>query len=383
MMKNDFQLTTGSSIIIDLIRGFTAQVVLFGHAISYFGIFIFMHEPNFPWVQNIAVVVFFILSGLLITYSTINKIKHKEGYSFRHFFIDRFARIYTAFIPGILFVFIIDSLSREMQNDYLFDNAFNLKTFIGNLFMLQEYPLYDNLRLVLIDLGCDNFLVKAIPVPFEAITSFGSARPFWTIAIEWWIYMFFGYFLLVTLKKKMTIINIGTLAFFSVIPLFNLVSGRGVEGLTVYWIFGALIFMFLQKNILKNIKPSVKIISLLLLVGLASFRVLKTINAYEPIFAFLLAICILLLVDLFKSIKFSKLLTKIIRINANYSYTLYLIHYSVLDFIYTHFHQDYNPYLLLVIGFFSSNIISYAIGYYTETKLTYIVKKKLYTRFIK
>lgn len=381
MMKNGFQLNTGSSIILDLIRGLTAQIVVFGHSISFFGIFIFMHPPNFPWVQNIAVLIFFILSGLLISYSTINKIKNKNDYSFKHFFIDRFSRIYSAFIPGILFVFVIDFLSRKIQNDYLFDKAFNVKTFIGNLFMLQDYPLYDNLGKVLIDLGFDNFLVNAIPVPFKAITSFGSARPFWTIAIEWWIYMFFGYFTIVTLKKRMTIINFGKLAFLSIIPLYNLVSGRG-DGLTVYWGFGALVFLFLQNNILKNIKPSVKIISLLLVVGLASFRVLKTINAYEPIFAFLVAISILLLVDLFKSITFSRLLAKIIRISANYSFTLYLIHYSILNFIYTHFYQNYNPYLLLFIGFFSSNIISYAIGYFTEIKLTFAVKKKLYTRFL-
>ena len=100
----DVKLTKGNSIILDLIRGVSAQLVVIGHGISFFGIFKLVQQPNFPSIQNIAVLIFFILSGFLISYSTFRK----SNYGFKQYFIDRFSRIYTAFIPSLLFVFLLD-----------------------------------------------------------------------------------------------------------------------------------------------------------------------------------------------------------------------------------------------------------------------------------
>ena len=74
----EYKLKEGSSVILDFIRGASAQVVVIGHGISFFGIFTFLHEPNFPWMQNIAVLIFFLLSGFLIPYSTIRKKKQLQ-----------------------------------------------------------------------------------------------------------------------------------------------------------------------------------------------------------------------------------------------------------------------------------------------------------------
>jgi hypothetical protein len=38
--------------------------------------------------------------------------------------------------------------------------------------------------------------------PGLPITSFGSARPFWMLAIEWWIYLFVGAVFFFIVKKK-------------------------------------------------------------------------------------------------------------------------------------------------------------------------------------
>ena len=51
-------------------------------------------------MQNIAVLIFFILSGFLITYSTLRKKTFARNYSIFNYFIDRFTRIYVAFIPA-------------------------------------------------------------------------------------------------------------------------------------------------------------------------------------------------------------------------------------------------------------------------------------------
>jgi len=356
----EYKLKEGSSIILDFIRGVSAQVVVIGHGISFFGIFTFLHEPNFPWMQNIAVLIFFLLSGFLISYSTIRKTS-SNNYSFSYYFADRFSRIYTAFVPAIIFVLIIDLISQGINSEiYNYNNAFNLKTFIGNVFMFQDYPVFQILS--------------------YKLTSFGSARPFWTLAIEWWIYLSFGYLLLVISKKnKITLPNLIVFGFFSIVPVYSLIMGRG-NGLTTYWIFGLIVYIISTLNVLVNVNKNVKVLFLLVFSGLGLFRAYFKMEAYDPIFAFLLAISLWIIIDLYKDKKFSNTAIKIIRYNASISYTLYLIHYSILSFIKTYFGNSANPYLLFTIGFIAANVISILIGRYTEIGLTKKVKQTLYLR---
>ena len=353
---NNYKLTKGNSITLDLIRGLSAQLVVVGHGISFFGIFKSLHQPNFPWMQNIAVLIFFILSGFLITYSTLRK----KDYRFSHFFADRFSRIYTAFVPSILFVVIADfSIKYLIPSKYYYENAFNFKTFIGNIFMLQDHPLAHS------------------KLHMPDITSFGTARPFWTLAVEWWIYLFFGYLFLVIFKKKFSILSLIIFTFLSIVPIYNFIEGRG-NGLTLFWIFGALVYYLASQDILKNMKRNTKLVFLFLVITLAAFRLKITMQEYEAIFAFSLALILLLILDLTKNVSYSRLTTKFIKLIADYSYTLYLVHYSVLSFIVTYFDKTYSSYYLFIFGFIVSNIISFIIGYYAETKLTKKVKSYLY-----
>jgi len=359
---SSYKLSQGSSVILDLIRGISAQLVVIGHGLSFFGIFKFLHEPNFPWMQNIAVLVFFLLSGYLITYSVSRKLDKIE-YSFRHYFIDRFSRIYTAFIPALFFVFLIDVVSMKMNpGAYTYGDGFSLQSFVGNIFMLQDYPLF-------------------VAAKENIVTSFGSARIFWTLAIEWWIYMFVGYFIIVFIReqRKKNIWNWLLLGFLSIVPLSNLILGRG-NGLTTYWLMGAAIYFIDRQNLLSEVSRWMKWLLVILLSGVAMLRAYIEMEAYDAVFAFLLAIVLWLVIDLFRTITINEKSTKVIRFIASYSYTLYLIHYSILAFIKAHYASEYsgNPYLLFGASFLIANLASILIGHYTETKLTFLVKSKLY-----
>jgi peptidoglycan/LPS O-acetylase OafA/YrhL len=358
-----YTLTQGSSVVLDLIRGVSAQLVVVGHGISYFGIASFLHEPNTPWMQNVAVLVFFLLSGFLITYSTVRKVASGGNYAFKHYFADRFSRIYTAFIPAIVVVFLIDLLSIYCNSStYRFSNDFDLTTFVGNLLMLQDYPLF-------------SFIFD------KSLSSFGSARPFWTLAIEWWIYLCFGYVLLVFLKKnKITPSNLALLSFLSIVPLFNLVNGRG-NGLTMFWLMGSLIYLISTEDLLRKVNPRIKVLLALMFSFLAGVRTFMVMEAYDPLFAFLLAVALWLVISIFQEKTFSKTAVTWIQFNASYSYTLYLVHYSVLEFIYMHFGKTHHPYLLFVMGFGIANILSIVIGRYTERSLTKKVKRIMYATF--
>ncbi len=363
-MSEQFRLTGGSSTVLDLIRGISAQLVVVGHGISFFGVLNCLRPPHFPWIQNIAVLVFFILSGFLITYSTVRKLRSDETYSFKQYFIDRFARIYSAFIPALVFILLLDFISiRLAPENYAHWKAFDLRTFFGNVLMLQDFPFLKH-------------------TPVDAITSFGSARPFWTLAIEWWIYLFFGYLVLVILRKKLKLHHLAVIAVFAIVPVVNLVGGRG-NGLFVYWLFGSAIYLLMVTNTFSRISNGIKWTMLVVLLLLAALRMKITMVEYEAVFAFILMLCIALLTDLFSQVKFSAPLEKLIRWNAGFSYTLYLVHYSVLDFIFTHFSDDASPVLLFLAGFFASNIISFVIARYSEDILTLKVKSWLYGRIAK
>jgi len=356
-----FKLSEGSSVVLDLIRALSSQIVVVGHGISFCGIWKFLHQPNFPWMQNIAVLVFFLLSGFLITYSTVNKTRKQKKYSFTQFFIDRFSRIYAAFLPALLFVFVVDFISKSISPEtFNYDVFFNVKTFVGNIFLLQDHPFF-------------SFLI-----PDLSIHSFGSGRPFWTLAVEWWIYMFFGYFLLIFLRqKKGKFGHLVILGGLLVVPLFNLIGGRG-NGLMMYWLLGAIIYLVVSHNILKNIQTAPKLMLLAILLLAATVRIARTMEEYEPLFGFILALCLWLMIDLFREVKFNQRIIKFIRYIAGYSYTLYLVHYTVFDFMVTHFKDSMSPNLLFFLVFMISNILSGTVGYFFETKFTRKIKTRLY-----
>jgi len=342
------KLSSESSSLLDLVRGGAAQLVVVGHGISFTGIAPYLKQPNFPWIQNIAVLVFFILSGFLITYSLAGKAK-KDNYQYSNYLVDRVARIYTTFLPALVFVLCLDFLSISLNEaGYRYWSAFDVKTFVGNLFLLQDFP--------------------GLP-----ITSFGSARPFWTLAIEWWIYLFVGAAFFFIAKKR-NFVLLACAVLFSVVPLYNLLGGRG-NGLFSYWLLGSIIYFFWASGFLDRVGTEAKVVLLVLVAVLAAYRVMDTLVEYEPVFAFLLAISVLLLIDLAPRLRLNEKFSVGAGFVAGYSYTLYLVHYSIYDFMVTHWGQGIG---VFATGFVASNLIAMAMGYFFEEKGARFVKAWFY-----
>ncbi len=362
MMKPQ-KLTEGSSIYLDIIRSISVQLVVIGHGINYCSIGKYFKPPYFPYMQNVAVIIFFILSGFLISNSVFYQLATNKDYSFRSYLIDRFSRIYSAFIPALIFVIVVDyfSIQTTVDSAYIYSDAFNLKTFFGNIFMLQDYPVFGL------------FDIK--------ITSFGSARPLWTLAIEWWIYLWFGYLMINILKeKKRSILSLLFFVFLCIVPAFNLFTGRG-NALTIFWLFGVLIVLGYEKYKTFTLSTYMKFLLIAIFLILGAIRVAIIKHEYDIVFAFCLASALVIGMELCSTIDVNKNVASVIRFIANYSYTLYLIHYSIFDYLVIHYKETTNPYFLFLLSFIISNLLSLIIGYYTETKLTKFVKSKLKAKF--
>ncbi|WP_348684998.1 acyltransferase family protein [Aeromonas bestiarum] len=347
------KLSKSNSSILDLIRGISAQLVVVGHGISFCGVAVRFHQPNFPWIQNIAVVIFFILSGFVISYSLGRK-SHRDDYNFTHYFVDRFVRIYTSFIPVLIFIVAIDLFSWSLNGDlYAYNEALNVKTFISNIFMLQDYPFI-------------NF-----------VTSFGSARPLWTVAVEWWIYLFVGALFFTFKNRSKNVCVYFFIVLLSTVPIYNLIGGRG-NGLTLYWVYGVIIYYIFKRAMLKDVSVIKMFIMMNVLIVMAYYRVMSNLQEYDHLFALYLAGIIILLVEISTRFDFKEIVVRASTFLASYSYSLYLIHYSIFDLLVARYGGGYTVFF---IGFIISNITSCFFGMLFEMYMTRKVKKNIYDLF--
>lgn len=321
---------------LDFLRFFCAVIVVCDHVFGWCPC-----NTNGPAPGPIANVMFFILSGFLIVHSIHNKIT-KPNYNFISFFIDRFSRIYPAYLAALVFIAIIDSLSNYY---FLMDKPIdNLSTgsFFINLFMLHKIPFH-----------YDFSYTELSPV-FKIFPIYGSASQLWSIPPEWWMYMFVGYAVFSVRWKKVTWWRVLLLCLLAYVPtnflfLGNVYTGIGV---TAVWLFGALACV-LYRHI--NIDLSNRAHVILLMLGLVIFsfaafmRYFLTLNAFDMLGAFSLSgifyCCLWISKMSFMSFLTHPRVKALCMFGAGYSFSLYLTHYSLDVFLKT----TMSPYIIFII----------------------------------
>ena len=142
---------------LEAIRGLAAFYVFLHHFVHLNPDLLFLRR-YFVFGQ-LAVLVFFVLSGFVIYYSSLGR---TPDMSFRKFFIKRFRRIYPPFLIVLALGYILKSIVEGGPADPRWNDL------LGNLFMLQDkntagswfYPYLGN-------------------------------SPLWSLSYEWWFYMLF------------------------------------------------------------------------------------------------------------------------------------------------------------------------------------------------
>ncbi len=290
-----------ASNALDLLRAASAQVVCVGHAWSFF-----ISGPKIAF-QSIAVCVFFILSGFVITHTLLRR--HREG--FGAYLIARVARIYSVLLPSLIVVALVDvSLV---------------------LYGLHENPGYVTpviwLKTLLSFNNYTGFGSEFLQAP-----SFGSGGPLWTLALEIHIYMFIGAVFFMVSRPRQYFWLLPVAVFFSQMPMAFLTGtpiGIG-SGLFAIWLGGAAICAVLPQVIGPRIRR------VFALMGLLAF--IAYCNLIEPgreydvaLYPFLLASFagIVVFAAGFETRSEGRFI-RTIRFSANYSFTLYLVHYTIL-----------------------------------------------------
>jgi peptidoglycan/LPS O-acetylase OafA/YrhL len=307
-----FLLGANVVMVLDLVRAVAANLVVMGHAADVFAI------PHGISPGGLGLSLFFVLSGFLITGSSLSRLAG-PGPRFTPYLIDRAARIFTAYVPALIFVALADiafALPPQGQPGMSHGPA----AFLGNLLLLQDYPLFQLLH----RLAGDAFYLRP----------YNTAEQFWTIPVEFCIYLIFGLLVFGLFGRER--LRPGAALAITIVALpvvvWNAAAG-GANGLSLVWLLGAAAAMLWAGSWRSH--PNRGPIGLLICATAAICllgRGLKFGWDFQD-----LNICLcetLLFLGLVAAVdgarRFPPVLARLAGFLASYSYSLYLVHNIVL-----------------------------------------------------
>lgn len=211
---------------LDALRAFFAVGVLASH-IDEFG-FSLTYLP-FGHIGHFYVVGFFVLSGLVVTYSAVENRK-----SFEDYILARASRILSVSIPAVLVSLLLYWICS--------------RTFQTGMSGLPPSEPNTSFELILILL----FMSESWQAGLELVWN----GPYWSICYEVWYYIFLGLFLYVPVKRR-----VGALL------IAGLVAGPKVLLLLPCWLVGCLLYRSEGYSRLTRIQALIVAIASLVLIG--------------------------------------------------------------------------------------------------------------------
>lgn len=191
----DHKPATESStfLALDALRGISAIVVCLAH--SFYG-FVTPYGGVKNWGTRLmncgayfAVLIFFILSGFMITVSILRNIKsHRGTFSHRAYLAARIARIYPPLIFALILQTVVFGLihGRRLHGNETFRLA-------GDLFILREKAALDWQQLGAAILQLQMVFVNKFMVMNGSL---------WSLPYEFWIYIVVGLFTIWIVNRK-------------------------------------------------------------------------------------------------------------------------------------------------------------------------------------
>jgi peptidoglycan/LPS O-acetylase OafA/YrhL len=309
-----------ATAFLDTLRSIAANLVLLSHILLVF----FDNELTYEG-RGVAVIILFVLSGFLITRSLMYRAK-KPGPHMPAFLADRVARIMTPLVPVLL---LIAALNATVIHTYwsLDGLSTGFVALLGNLLLLFDYPLFQLLDIVHVDV-------------WWRIRPYNTAEPFWTVAIEFWIYiaaslLVFG----VLLREKIRTGYLWLLALVSLpVVIWNAADGAG-KALSLVWLIGGVagflvVYIGTDSKAARS-KTLAGCIVMFGVLGLAARIVKHGFDPYDLQTAFLMTVIFFgIFLRLNQAARVWKLPAALAKFFASYSYSLYLVHNTILVLVY-------------------------------------------------
>ncbi len=389
-------LSLGSSVFLNLIRFAACEMVVLCH-------FLTKYQPVFgeqsfrvgSTIGGVAVLLFFTLSGMLIANSLIRKVRN-PAYRFKNFFVDRFSRIYSGLVPAMLFSACFAALiyfTNYPYFDYLssMQSPPSLLNFVMTLGMLHRFPVAFFSSL-LSPLG--------ILFPLPSVTPFGFNGLLWTLAVEWWIYMFVGWIVIGSLafmgKRKR---NVAYTILFLVIAAFLAFIMAGFmqefSSVIIVWFAGALMMFAVSSEAVRSSfsghrSANVLVLLLFLALGCAVFYAYAafawTGQYYDVFLGLALGVVVFVGILFLNRSENGSFLKQVLNgrvggwvaVGAGFSYTLFLTHYPIIIFL-NGLNLTVDRVVMLLVILFITNLTAFLMAAFTEQKhrnLAEAIKKR-------
>ena len=385
MKFNRNALSPEASVYLNILRVAACEVVVISH-------FYTRYRPMFldsiflgGMLGGLGVFTFFAISGFLISYSVYRKTADQK-YRFRHFFVDRFSRIYSGLVPALILSLAVAGAiyaTNPMYFNHLLEaeSPINLQTFSATICMTDMVPS-----------GMVNATsTAAFGVPFSPsmISPFGFNSVLWSLVVEWWLYMFFGW---VTLGAVMLLRREPVAGWFK--PLFYAVTAAlsvALLGLAwqyssfiLVWFIGAAAMLAVSNStIRKKLTGHVAAWVLAALffasvagVGYEAYHIYtSTHESFSLLFGLLISSAVLLGVFIVNSGAYPWL-SRILQHKrivgwssslAAFSYTLFLIHYPIMLFL-NGLNFEVDRMILLIPILLVLNEVAFIVALFTEKK---------------
>ncbi len=321
---------------LDLARWLAAAMVFFGHLrIPLFVRYSEVDESSRNlWIkiwyfvtglQSEAVIVFFVLSGLLVAGAGAAKL-NSEKFNVTGYSVDRISRLYVAFLPALLLGYLLDCYGSNAFRDVGFWD--HRQPLIAENVSPGPFDAYLSPLLLLMNgLMLQTFWVQPL----------GSNHPLWTISTEFWFYVVFGIAAFAWMFRRGRRI----LALALLVLVFGLL-GLKFPVLLGYWLIGMSVALTSRTNWLSPIATVSGFLLLLAVIRLGQFET----EGSEPMkvaknYAVAIAFALVVISFRGKNFRLFELTGNFNRMMAGFSYSLYLIHFPLMLFLLALIHATF------------------------------------------
>lgn len=261
------------------------------------------------------VMLFFVLSGYLIS-SSVLKAVSDGTWSWRNYLTNRLVRLWIVLIPALLLTYVWAQLQTSLfGSSAYFQNNMNWTHFLGNLFFLQGI----------------------------FVTNYGGNGPLWSLAYEFWYYMLFPCLVLMLASRRWP----HRLMYAGLAALISITVGKAILLYFGVWLLGTLLAVVpalpVAKRFLMLIAAPVICAALgaALLLSRYYFKGNgETVTESHFVASFtvglLFTALLYVILHTWNVQPVSSLRTNAFEFHAfmaGFSYTLYLTHYPVVNFI--------------------------------------------------
>jgi peptidoglycan/LPS O-acetylase OafA/YrhL len=308
-----------------MIRAMAAWAVMWGHVRALFFVKFseVLHQSwhvkllyFFTGFGHQAVIVFFVLSGFLIS-STVFKSFAARRWSWRDYAANRSVRLYIVLIPGLLLGLLWDLAG-------------------GRIFAstgIYSHPLrFSASSIPQVNLTVGNFVGNLLFLQTILCSTFGSNGPLWSLANEFWYYLLFPlvFFAFIAFSNKAVSRGIFFTLLAVCIALF--VGAHILVGFLI-WLAGCVLVIFYSRLAIKTIAP------------LIAYALISFVIVCACLVAARMGRFGVMGTDLGLGIAFTLFLFAVLQLDgraahrdvartfADFSYTLYVLHFPLALFL--------------------------------------------------